>query len=259
MTMTKRLISLALLGAILVSCNFPLNNGKATETQMSDADQLATAVEGTVQAISLAITAQAAQATEVPPTATVAPTVPAMATNTVGAMQPTTSTTTQVCNQAEFISETIPDGTNFGFNESFTKTWTFKNTGTCTWGEDYAITFASGAEMDGSSTEIDETVSPGEEVYVSVDLIAPSSEGTYVGYWKMADSDGNTFGTSVYVQIVVSEDAITQTPTSTTEYTSTPEPTSTTAPTSTNTTAPVSTDTPVPTEASTGDSGDTTS
>ncbi len=254
---TKILCMVVLLSALVLSAC-----GDASSDDEVSLSGVHTAVAGTFTAEAALATATETASPTASPTPSATPTTsPTPSQTSLSFLGYATSTASVVlCNNSIYVSDvTIADGTVLAPDEAFTKTWLLQNTGTCTWGEDYAITFASGAEMDGSSTEIDETVSPGEEVYVSVDLIAPSSEGTYVGYWKMADSDGNTFGTSVYVQIVVSEDAITQTPTSTTEYTSTPEPTSTTAPTSTNTTAPVSTDTPVPTEASTGDSGDTTS
>ena len=60
--------------------------------------------------------------------------------------------------------------------------------------------------MDGETTEIDQDVFSGSVGDISVSLVAPDTEGTYIGYWKMADSDGNVFGQWVYVMIVVSDD-----------------------------------------------------
>lgn len=150
------------------------------------------------------------------------------------------ASTVNGCDDAAYISDvTIADGTVLTPGESFTKTWEFQNTGTCAWTEDYLITFVSGTDMDGETAEIDQDVEAGAAGDISVSLIAPSSEGSYTGYWRLADEDGNLFGQSVYVMIVVSEDAATLTPTATsTVAASTTEPTSTSAPTALATTYP---------------------
>ncbi len=206
MTLSKKLLALALLGLILISCNFPLIRGQAqpTATKISDADLLATAVAGTVQAISLPT--QAAQATAVPPTA--APAQPLMPTNTVGAALPTSAATAQACNQAEFVSETIPDGTDFNFNESFNKSWTFKNTGTCTWNTNYKLIYASGNQMGGpAAVNLTQSVAPGSTVAISVPLKAPGTEGAFSGSWSLQAEDGSVFFSGNTVKIDVTAQA----------------------------------------------------
>lgn len=126
------------------------------------------------------------------------------------------------------------------------KTWLLENNGSCEWSKNYLIAFINGDDMSGADTEIDTVVSSGEQVKISVDMIAPETEGTYTGFWKMMNEEGEAFGTSVYVQIVVSDDASTITPTSTaTAYTSTP--TSTTVSSATPTSAASSTPNPIST------------
>ena len=80
--------------------------------------------------------------------------------------------------------------------------------------------------MQTSSADLDTTVAVGAYGDVSVELTAPEDEGTYTGYWRLADASGTLFGEQVYVQIVVSDDAATLTPTPTAE-TATPTSTST--------------------------------
>jgi hypothetical protein len=46
-------------------------------------------------------------------------------------------------------------------------------------------------------------VQPGEEIDLSVMLIAPESAGTYRGQWQLFAPDGTTFGTAPFVQIQV--------------------------------------------------------
>jgi len=153
------------------------------------------------------------------------------------------------CDSSAYVSDvTIPDGTELYPSQTFTKTWLLKNTGSCTWTTNYALTFLSGNAMSGSATAIEASVAPEGEVEVSVSLTAPSTTGTYTGYWRMANASGSAFGISIYVEIVVSDSAgtltptITETPTSTTAS-STNTPTSTSAATSASTTVASATST----------------
>ena len=207
MTLRNKLFALAMLGLILISCNFPLIRGQVqpTAVKLSDADRLATAVAGTVQALS--VPTQAPQATAIPPTAAPQmPTLPPTPAYTVSVVQPTTST--QACNQAEFVSETIPDKTAFSAGESFTKTWTFKNTGTCTWNTNYKLAFASGTSMDApAAVNLTKSVAPGGTVTVSVDMKAPKTAGTYKGLWSLVNDSSSVFYSNNSVVIVVSTDA----------------------------------------------------
>jgi hypothetical protein len=102
---------------------------------------------------------------------------------------------------SEFVSDvTVPDGTPFAAGTVFQKTWRLRNTGDCAWDASYRLTFLSGDRLSGPrSAPLGETVEPGEEVYVSVTLIAPETAGTYQGQWQLFAPDGTPFGTSVYV------------------------------------------------------------
>jgi hypothetical protein len=191
-------------------------------------------------------------------------TLPASATPTptsIATLIPVTPTpTTQVwygtyspsdrCNDSEFVKDvTIPDGTTLLPGESFIKTWRFENTGKCAWEEDYLIVFVEGNVMDGDSSYLDTTVLVNKKGNASVLLTAPDEEGTYYGYWQLADQDGYVFGDLAYVEIVVSEDAATSTPTPTATATETSTYTPTPTPTATkkSTYTPTQTPTPTPT------------
>jgi hypothetical protein len=58
---------------------------------------------------------------------------------------------------------------------------------------------------------LDKVVEPGEEGEISINLIAPSTEGTYRGEWKLHNAEGALFGigqdanAAFWVQIVVEE------------------------------------------------------
>jgi Ig-like domain from next to BRCA1 gene len=139
----------------------------------------------------------------------------------------------QGCDGSAYIRDvTIRDGTKLTPGETFTKTWKLKNTGTCAWSKGYSITFVSGADMYGFDTKINQYVKPGHTAEISVSLTAPDERGTYTSYWILEDKNGTPFGARVYVQIVVSDDAATITPTGT--HTSTPAFTPTSLQTSTS-------------------------
>ena len=112
--------------------------------------------------------------------------------------------TPEPCNKAQFISETVEDGADFDPNENFTKTWRLKNTGTCTWNTNYKLVFVDGDKMSGPSNKnLSQSVAPGEQLDISVDLKAPGSAGTYKGYWKIADDEGKFFVHNIWVEIEV--------------------------------------------------------
>ncbi|MBI2332298.1 MAG: hypothetical protein HYU84_09110, partial [Chloroflexi bacterium] len=134
-----------------------------------------------------------------------------------------------------------PDGTVLTPGSAFTKTWSLQNTGSCDWTTSYSIVFYSGNSMSGATTALSAAVSPGGSTDVSVSLTAPSTSGSYTGYWRLQNASGTSFGEAVYVQIAVS--GSTPTPTSTSTATDESEEEATSTPTST--TSP--TETPVPT------------
>jgi len=112
--------------------------------------------------------------------------------------------TPEPCNRAKFMSETVEDGTDFNPNENFTKTWRLKNDGTCTWNTNYKLVFVDGDQLSGPSNKnLTQSVAPGEQVDISVDLKAPGSGGTYKGFWKVADDEGQYFVHNIWVKIEV--------------------------------------------------------
>jgi len=191
MNRTHSILILAAVLLVSIACSFPL----AASNREND---VADAVAATVQA-ALAQTHAAATYTPLP-TLTPYPTY-TPASQKPYYPQPTYAP--QNCNQATFISETIPDNTVFQPGEEFTKSWRLKNTGTCTWNPNYSFVFYSGDRLSGAkTTDLDEYVEPGETIDILVDMTAPSDPDTYTGYWKLQDDDGINFY-QVYVTIKV--------------------------------------------------------
>ena len=193
---------------IVTACNLP-SNAPATE----EPNAVFTAAALTVQALS----------TQASPTSSlltpfVTPTLPPPAATNTSVSFPTlalptstrASSPTPVCDQAQFVRDvSIPDGSIFAPNATFTKTWRLRNAGTCTW-SGYSLVFDSGDSMSGTSPSPIGTLSPGQEIDVSVNLTAPATAGSYRGHWRIRNSSGvlipvlgGTQGKSFFVDIKV--------------------------------------------------------
>lgn len=101
---------------------------------------------------------------------------------------------------------TIPDETKINAGGKFTKTWEFQNTGTCPW-FNYVIKFAAGDQMSAPLSAPIPLTLPGAKVEISVELVAPSANGTYAGYFTLNNVDGKDLVVGVektfWVKIVV--------------------------------------------------------
>ena len=227
MTKAVHQITLLLIIAIflLAGCNYPsapvvttpdtgsLAGSPATEAAMTVAAHMTAMAQGTSVFPTVEVVEQtptpfatntsaavikptntsAPTATKPPPTATTAPTAKPLA-----------------CNLASFEKDvTVPDNTTFSPKAAFTKTWRLKNAGSCTWTTNYAMVFVDGDQMGGKTTNLPQSVAPGDVVDVSIQLVAPPAGGTYKGNWMLSDNQGKQFGIGadakepVWVQIRV--------------------------------------------------------
>lgn len=149
---------------------------------------------------------QAAQpqpsATDTPPTA------PLLVTNTPASLPATQTpraitsptatlypTSSVPCYQAEFVSETIPDGTVMEPGETFRKTWEIKNTGTCEWTSFFRWVLVEGDSMLGPTNRSipGGPYQPGDIMSITINLTAPLIQGTYRSVYKMQNTDGEFF------------------------------------------------------------------
>jgi len=194
---------LVLAAFILASCNLP---GKATPTQLVP-DVLYTAAAQTVEA-QLTQAASGTQIvlpslTQIPgtptsPAPTNTPLPPTWTPLPTATLVPPTATPVPIpCNRAGFVEDiSIPDGTDIAAGATFVKTWRLKNTGTCTWNSAYSLVFNNGDSMGGPASQqlTTGTVASGQNIDVSVTLKAPTTTGTYQGFWKLRDSANVIFG-----------------------------------------------------------------
>jgi len=125
---------------------------------------------------------------------------------------------------ARFVQHvTVEDNYEFAPGVAFTKIWRFRNEGTAPWPENTVLLFVAfkrGDQMRAPEfVRLPKIVLPGEEIDVSVPMVAPASPGCYFGHWRLAELNGRKFGQRVRVLIKVvgdsssSDDSPSQTPT----------------------------------------------
>ena len=112
--------------------------------------------------------------------------------------------------------ETIPDGTHLKPNEVFTKTWLVQNNGGCAFPPGFTFSHVGGDLLQGKTVTLDKPFPVGAKYEMSVQLVAPSGvNGLIQSSWRMADANGNFFGDTLSVNILVGDvttPAVTNTP-----------------------------------------------
>lgn len=100
------------------------------------------------------------------------------------------------CDKATFVTDvTVQDGAVFAPGAAFTKTWRLKNSGTCVWTTAYRLIYYSGEQMSAPTlVNLPWGAAYGQTVDVSVNMVAPSQNGRYRGYWILANAKGQFFG-----------------------------------------------------------------
>lgn len=108
---------------------------------------------------------------------------------------------------ARFVSHTSgSDVAKVVAGQTFKKSWLVRNDSTTTWPETCSLIPVSKSCADLSpppEAPIVGDVAPGEEVTVSVDLVAPPQPGMYEGYWRSRDSSGRKFGQRLWAKVMV--------------------------------------------------------
>jgi hypothetical protein len=88
--------------------------------------------------------------------------------------------------------------------QTFKKSWTLKNTGTCDWNENFKFKFTGGELMGSDTTKLRKgTVKPGASVAFEMNFTAPSAPGTYIGYWRLETDTGQLFGSVFTVKVIL--------------------------------------------------------
>jgi len=104
----------------------------------------------------------------------------------------------------QFLADvTVPDGSVYGPNEPFIKTWRVRNGGTCDW-VGYHVVFVDGEPMGTMDQAIPDTPA-GEEVEISIEMTAPGGAGSYTGRWQIQSPQGANLGALTCVITVESD------------------------------------------------------
>ena len=107
-------------------------------------------------------------------------------------------------NRYAFISDvSIPDGTTLTAGQGFTKTWRVRNLGTCIWGDGYTLAFVRGQAMTELSSIAVPRTEPGDTVDLSVLMTAPTTPGSYEGFWELRNPRGLALTPDLWIKIVV--------------------------------------------------------
>jgi uncharacterized protein (UPF0333 family) len=196
---------------LLTGCHYP-----GQEMPISQVDMFNTAAAHTIEAQQTHIvqTTQAAPEDVLPTITVIHPDTDGTPSSTLETTPTTTPSRTAEakCDQAAFVSETIPDGSKFNPGQAFTKTWTLENSGTCTWNANYDVVFFSGNAMNGPAAKqlTSNPVAPGESIVISIDFQTPTAAGTHRGNFKLRNAHGVLFGIGpndalFWVEIVVAD------------------------------------------------------
>jgi hypothetical protein len=224
--------------------NLPIINATPNQTQV-------------FQTIAAIVNSQTTDsATNAPQTDTPSPTARLILASATAVPSPNTTSTPRGATQTAIptarcdlagagnpLDITIPDDSQITAGDSFIKTWKLVNTGSCTWTSSYSANFFYGERMGApESVPLEANVLPAQSVEISIEMIAPSSPGTYQGNWKLMNPAGELFGIGpngdlpFWVRIIVPENpSNTATPsaTGTQGATATYNPTISPSPTST--------------------------
>ncbi len=100
------------------------------------------------------------------------------------------------CYKLEFLGDkTIPPETRMRPGRKFTKTWTVRNAGSCTWTTQFSLVNSGGYHFGvKDAVPFTQTIEPGQTAEISIELTAPKTYGTYYSYWLIHSPYGNSFG-----------------------------------------------------------------
>ncbi len=122
----------------------------------------------------------------------------------------TAAGSTASCKDAAVLLEdvTVPDNAQMQRGEKFTKSWRFKNSGKCNW-SGYTINFVAGDKMESPASALVPQTAAGQTVDISIELIAPSLDGSYTGYFELKNANGETLAigteTTFWVKILIGD------------------------------------------------------
>ena len=104
---------------------------------------------------------------------------------------------------ADYVSDTVPDGSPYPAGTSFVETWRLKNTGNTRWGAGYQLALFGGDALGAPASVPLPAAAPGQEVAVSVTFTTPPLAGRCRSRWKCRNAAGAWFGDLLWVEVQV--------------------------------------------------------
>ncbi|KAI2037034.1 hypothetical protein LOZ48_000627, partial [Ophidiomyces ophidiicola] len=121
--------------------------------------------------------------------------------------------------QAEFVQDTVADGSEMAPGAIFTQKWVLRNPGPATWPQGSSVRFAGGDTMFNidtnhptstselisamESTTLMKPVPPFESAEFSLNLKTPHRLGRAISYWRLKTPDGAPFGDRLWCDVLV--------------------------------------------------------
>jgi len=118
--------------------------------------------------------------------------------------------------RAQWVSQSILDGSMFAPGETFTMTWRLENVGSSTWTAGYLLRHYSGDAF-GAIKEIPlgRDVPPGQTAEISVLMKAPNLTGDFRSDWVLSNQNRSNFKEPVFLKITVAVPTTTPSPSAT--------------------------------------------
>ncbi len=211
-TTRKLIFQLLALLLLCTACNLPAASPTPDIGIIVAQTQTASALSSWLTATSAQ--PQALETAVLQPAETQAPTPPAQTVAPGASPTPSEPTPSATCtDKAKFISETIPDESSLAPGQSFTKSWTLQNVGTCTWSPEYSLVLERGDALGNIlSQPLGASVPPNTSLELKLNLVAPEQPGSYEGHWMLQNLRGEKFGlgndakVAFWVKINVTQD-----------------------------------------------------
>jgi hypothetical protein len=115
------------------------------------------------------------------------------------------TTPTITCNDGlEFLEDvTIPDGSIVKAGSIMDKQWLIQNSGTCNWNNLYRLHFINGNPMGSISDQALYPARSGTQAIMQIIFSAPPEPGEYFSEWQAFNANGDPFGESFLIRVVV--------------------------------------------------------
>lgn len=85
---------------------------------------------------------------------------------------------------------TFPDSSEVSPGQTFEKVWLVRNDGEVSWPPSTELTFVSGDDLPATKVySVPSNVVPGQEVPLTVQLVAPPVEGRFISYFRLQNLD----------------------------------------------------------------------